>query len=102
LECEKIPADLNEWNSGKREYTIKQKIILFLNKNYDQAFNIKEIIEGIGYQIEVVMQDYGETPQSRFRRILEILAEEGSVEIRAINRTGREELYYKSVNDQKS
>jgi len=93
-----MPIDLNEWNSGKREYTLKQKILLFLSKTPDQAYDIKEIIEGTGYAIEVVMQEYGETPQSRFRRILEILSEEGSIEVRAINKTIGDELYYKFVN----
>jgi len=60
--------------------------------------HIKEIIEGTGYSIQIVMQDYGATPESRFRRTLETLAEEGSIEIRAIKKTIGEELYYRAVS----
>ena len=79
-------------------YTLKEKILSFLSKNPDKAFDIQEIIEGTGYSIQVVMQDYGATPESRFRRTLETLAEEGSIEIRAIKKTMGEELYYRAVS----
>jgi len=88
---------MTDWNSGKRVYTLKEKILSFLSRNPDKAFDIKEIIEGTGYSIQIVMQDYGATPESRFRRTLETLAEEGSIEIRAIKKNMREELYYKVV-----
>ena len=94
-----MPIDMNDWNSGRKEYTIKQKILIFLRKNPESAFDIKEIIEGTGYSIQVSMQEYGEAPESRFRRILDILAEEGNVEIRAIKKTIEEELYYKYIGE---
>jgi hypothetical protein len=93
-----MPIDIADWNSGKKVYTLKEKISSFLSKNPDKAFDIKEIIEGTGYSIQIVMQDYGATPESRFRRTLETLAEEGSIEIRAIKKTIGEELYYRAVS----
>ena len=45
-----------------------------------------------------IMQDYGATPESRFRRTLETLAEEGSIEIIAIKKTIGDELYYRAVS----
>jgi hypothetical protein len=93
-----LPIDIADWNSGKKVYTLKEKISSFLSKNPDKAFDIQEIIDGTGYSIQVVMQDYGATPESRFRRTLENLAEEGSIEIRAIKKTMGEGLYYKAVS----
>lgn len=98
MECERTPIEIADWNSGKKVYTLKEKILSFLMKNPDKAFDIKEIIEGTGYSIQIVMQDYGAAPESRFRRTLENLAEEGSVEIRAIKKSIGEELYYRVVS----
>jgi hypothetical protein len=95
-----MPIDTNDWNSGKKENTLKQDILIFLKKNPDRAFDIKEIIEGTGYSIQVSMQEYGEAPESRFRKILEMLSNEGNVEIRAIKKTIEEELYYKYIDVQ--
>jgi hypothetical protein len=93
-----LPIDIADWNSGKKVYTLKEKISSFLSKNPDKAFDIQEIIDGTGYSIQVVMQDYGATPESRFSRTLETLAEEGSIEIRAIKKTMGEGLYYRAVS----
>ena len=92
-----MPIDVNEFNSGKLEYSLKEKILSFLMNNSDKAFDIKEIIEGTGYSIQVVMEGYGMTPESKFRLTLEKLEEEGSVETRTIKKSSREELYYKFV-----
>ncbi len=90
-----MPIDSAEWNLGKIVYSLKEKILIFLKKNPDKAFNIKEIIEGTGYSIQVVMLDYGDAPESRFRRTLENLEEEEAIEIRSIKKTFGEELFYK-------
>ncbi len=95
-----MPIDIADWNSGKRVYPLRTKILSFLKKTPDKAFDIKEIIEGTGYSIQVVMEDYGETPEGRFSRILENLAEEGLVEIRAIKKPIGEELYYRAVSQE--
>jgi hypothetical protein len=92
-----MPIDVAEWNSGKIVCSLKEKILSFLMSNPDKAFDIKEIIEGTGYSIQVVMEGYGMTPESKFRLTLENLEEEGSVEIRAIKKSIGEELYYKFV-----
>ena len=96
-----MPIDMAEWNSGKKVKTVhslKEKILSFLKKNPDKAFDIKEIIEGTGYSIETVMEGFDEVPEARFRHTLENLMEEGSVEIRLIKKTIGEELYYKAIN----
>lgn len=93
----KMPIDVNEWNSGRIVYPLKERILFFLRNYPDKAFDIQEIIEGTGYSVTVVMMGYGKAPEIRFRRTLESLMEEGSVEIRAIRKTSGEELYYKAV-----
>lgn len=98
MECEKTPEDMASWNSEKKVYTLKEKILSFLNKSPDKAFDIKEIIEGTGYSIQVVMEGYGDAPESLFRRTLENLTEEGSVETRTTKKTIGEELYYRAVS----
>jgi hypothetical protein len=55
-----------------------------LRKDPDKAFDMKEIIEGTEYSIQVVMQGYVEAPESQFRHTLENLIEEGSIEARTI------------------
>jgi uncharacterized protein YwgA len=92
-----MPIDITEFNSGKIECSLKEKILSFLMNNPDNAFDIKEIIEGTGYSIQVVMEGYGMTPESKFRLTLENLEEEGSVETKAIKKSNGEELYYKFV-----
>jgi hypothetical protein len=92
-----MPIDVNEFNLGKVECSLKEKILSFLMNNPNKAFDIKEIIEGTGYSIQVVMEGYGMTPESKFRLTLENLEEEGSVETRAIKKSSGEELYYKFV-----
>ena len=92
-----MPIDLTEFNLGKVECSLKEQILSFLMNNPDKAFDIKEIIEGTGYSIQVVMEGYGLTPESKFRLTLENLEEEGSVETRAIKKSSGEELYYKFV-----
>jgi hypothetical protein len=92
-----MPIDITKFNSGKIECSLKEKILSFLTNNPDKAFDIKEIIEGTGYSIQVVMEGYGMTPESKFRLTLENLGEEGSVETRAIKKSNGEELYYKFV-----
>jgi uncharacterized protein YwgA len=92
-----MPIDITEFNSGKIECSLKEKILSFLMNNPDKAFDIKEIIEGTGYSIQVVMEGYGMTPESKFRLTLENLEDEGSVETRAIKKSNGEELYYKFV-----
>jgi len=92
-----MPIDITEFNSGKVECSLKEKILSFLMNNPDKAFDIKEIIDGTGYSIQVVMEGYGMTPESKFRLTLEKLEEEGSVETRAIKKSIGEELYYKFV-----
>ena len=49
-----MPIDVNEFNSGKLEYSLKEKILSFLMNNSDKAFDIKEIIEGTGYSIQIL------------------------------------------------
>ena len=95
-----MPIDADEWNSGKKVHplSLKEKILLFLKNNPDKAFNIKEIIEGTGYSIQVVMLDYGPIPELQFHHTLEKLAEDGLVEIRLIKKTIGEEMYFKVVN----
>ncbi len=97
MECEKTPIDIADWNSGKKAYPLKEKILSFLGKSPDKAFDIKEIIEGTGYSIQVVMEGYGGTPELVFRHTLESLEEEGSVEIRAIKKSNGEQLYYRAA-----
>jgi uncharacterized protein YwgA len=97
-----MPIDITEFNSGKVEYSLREKILSFLMNNPDKAFDIKEIIEGTGYSIQVVMEGYGMTPESKFRLTLEKLDEEGSVEIRSIKKSAGEKLYYKAVNMEKN
>ena len=92
-----MPIDVTEFNSGKVECSLKEKILSFLMNNPDKAFDISEIIEGTGYSIQVVMEGYGMTPESKFRLTLENLEEEGSIETRTIKRSSGEELYYKFV-----
>lgn len=96
-----MPIEAAEWNSGKIVYPLKQKILVFLQSNIDKAFDIKEIIEGTGYSIQVSMLDYGYAPESRFRRTLEKLAEDGFVEIRSIKKTIGQEFYYKAISQDK-
>lgn|GEM_PF-6040206 len=98
MECEKTPEDMASWNSGKKVYTLKEKILSFLSKSPDKAFDIKEIIEGTGYSIQVVMENYGDAPETLFRRTLENLTKEGSVETRTTKKTIGEELYYRAVS----
>jgi hypothetical protein len=92
-----MPIDITEFNSGKIECSLKEKILSFLMNNPDKAFDIQEIIEGTGYSIQVVMEGYGMTPESKFRLTLENLEDEGSVETRAIKKSNGEELYDKFV-----
>ena len=69
-----------------------------MERNPEKAFNLKEIIEGTGYPLPVVMENYGDSPASRFRDTLENLAEEKYVEIRAIKTNfGEQDLYYKAA-----
>ena len=49
-----MPIDFADWNSGKKVYTLKEKISSFLSKNPEKAFDIKEIIEGTGYSIQIL------------------------------------------------
>jgi hypothetical protein len=103
LECEKTPIDNSNWNSGKKSYTFKERILLFLEANPDKAFSLKEIIEGMGYSLPVVMENYGDHPASQFREVLEDLAEENFVEIRSIRKSfGGQELYYKAISKAKN
>jgi hypothetical protein len=97
-ECERMPINMADWNTGERIYSLKEKILSFLRKNPDKAFDIREIIEGTGYSIQVVMQGYSEVPEKQFHHILEHLAEEGFVEIRALKKSAGEGLYYKAIN----
>lgn len=97
-----MPIDNIEFNSGKRVSSLREKILSFLMNNPDKAFDIKEIIEGTGYSIQVVMEGYGMTSESKFRLTLEKLEEEGSVETRVIKKTVGEKLYYKAVNMEKN
>jgi hypothetical protein len=97
-----MPVDITEFNSGKIVSSLKEKILSFLMNNPDKAFDIKEIIEGTGYSIQVVMEGYGMTPESKFRLTLEKLEEEGSVETRVIKKSVGEKLYYKAVNMEKN
>ena len=92
-----MPIDTIEFSSGKIVRSLKEKILSFLMNNPDKAFDIKEIIEGTGYSVQVVMEGYGMTPESKFRLTLENLEEEGSVETRAIKKPIGEELYYKYI-----
>ena len=92
-----MPIDITEFSSGKIVCSLKERILSFLMNNPDKAFDIKEIIEGTGYSVQVVMEGYGMTPESKFRLTLENLEEEGSVETRAIKKSIGEELYYKFV-----
>ena len=69
-----------------------------MRKSPNKAFDIKEIIEGTGYSIQVVMENYGDAPESLFRSTLENLTEEGSVETRTTKKTFGEELYYRAVS----
>jgi hypothetical protein len=92
-----MPIDITEFNSEKIVCSLKEKILSFLMNNPDKAFDIKEIIEGTGYSVQVVMEGYGMTPESKFRLTLENLEEEGSVETRAIKKSNGEKLYYKFV-----
>ena len=87
-----------DWNSGMKIYSLKEKILSFLRKNPDKAFNIREIIEGTGYSVQVVMEGYGDVPERQFRHTLEHLTEEGSVEARAIKKSNGEELHYKAAS----
>jgi len=90
-----MPIENSDWNSGKKVYPLKEKILLFLRNNSERAFNLKEIIQGTGYSIQVVMEGYGDAPESQFRSTLDTLMEEGTVEIRTVN--NKKELYYKAV-----
>lgn len=92
-----MPIDVTEFNSGKIVCSLKEKILSFLMNNPDKAFDIKEIIEGTGYSVQVVMEGYGMTPESKFRLTLENLKDEGSVETRSIKKSSGEELFYKFV-----
>ena len=69
-----------------------------MRKSPNKAFDIKEIIEGTGYSIQVVMENYGDAPESLFRSTLENLTEEGSIETRTTKKTFGEELYYRAVS----
>jgi Fe2+ or Zn2+ uptake regulation protein len=90
-----MPIKNSEWDSGKRTYPLREKILFFLRNNSDKALNIKEIVEGTGYSIQVVLQGYGDAPESQFRSTLDALVEEGFIEIRSIN--NGKELYYKAT-----
>jgi hypothetical protein len=103
LECRKTPIDYNHWNSGRKFHSFKEEILFFLERNPDKAFSLKEIIEGTGYSVPVVMENYGDRPESQFRETLEDLAEEKYVEIRSIRKTfGEKELYYKAADKARS
>ena len=44
------------------------------------------------------MENYGDAPETLFRRTLENLTKEGSVETRTTKKTIGEELYYRAVS----
>ena len=87
-----MPIEKSKWNEGKLVYPLKEKILLFLSRNPDEAFTLKEIVKGIGYSIQVVLQGYGDAPESQFRSTLDELMEEGLVEIRTTQ--NKKEPYY--------
>ena len=89
-----MPIESSEWSTEKKFYSLKEKILLFLRENPEKAFNIKEIVKGTGYSLQVVLQGYGDAPESEFMDNLNTLMEEGLVEIR---KSENRVLYYKAT-----
>ena len=93
---EKMPIDNAEWDSGK-VYPVEDRIMSFLNKkdNVNRAFNLVNIMEGLGYLVTKEPISYELAIQ--VRKGLDKLVEEKKIEKKVIKETIGEETYYKAV-----
>ena len=46
-----IPIDKDEFDRGKKDGWVAKRVVSFLEKNKNKAFNIDEIMRGIGYEM---------------------------------------------------
>ena len=76
------------------------KILAFLNQNNQKAFNLIEIMSGLGYITE--LKDLwsflgGMAQYWIFQNAIEQLMKEGKVTARIIEEANKQETYYKAV-----
>ncbi len=91
-----MPVDNDEWDSGK-VYPVEDRIMSFLNKkdNVNRAFNLVNIMEGLGYLVTKEPMSY--ELAIHVRKGLDKLVEEKKIEKKVIKETVGEETYYRSA-----
>jgi hypothetical protein len=95
-----MPIGKEEWKSGNKYATFEERILSFLKRNQDSAFNLSEIVAGLGYSIEI--SDVGTFVSGvagywLFQNAIENLVKQGTVEARKIKLPTGEQIYYRAT-----
>jgi hypothetical protein len=95
-----MPIGKEEWNSGSKSDTFEKQILSFLRKNKDTAYTLPEIVNAMGYKIDI--KDLGGFVSGvagywLFQNAIENLIKEGTVEARKITQNTGEQTYYKAT-----
>ena len=48
-----MPIGKEEWNLGSKYDTFEKQLLSFLRKNQDAAYTLPEIVNALGYKIEI-------------------------------------------------
>lgn len=95
-----MPISNEEWDAGRTSETLEGQILNFLNKNSEKAFNLIEIILGLGYgtNIKDIWSFLGGMAQYWvFQNAIEQLVKEGKVTAKIIEEANKKDTYYKAV-----
>jgi len=95
-----MPKSKDEFEAGRSWDTIEAQIQLFLRNNWDKAFNISEIAQGLGYQVGI--KDFwsfigGVASYWVIQNALDTLVKEGKVKAKRIKERVGEEIYYMAI-----
>ncbi|MGD8544928.1 MAG: hypothetical protein PVH12_02030 [Candidatus Bathyarchaeota archaeon] len=95
-----MPIGKEEWNAGRNWESLEARVLTFLKRNQDKAFNVLEITQGIGYKAK--WEDFLGLINSvsslwKVQNAIETLVDEGIVKAKVIKIAGGEDTYYKAT-----
>lgn len=96
---ERMSISNEEWNAGRTWETLEARILIFL-KQSKKPFDITEIMNGLGYNIQV--KDFwsligGVASYWSVQKALDNLVREGTVKAKIIKQQIGEQTYYKAT-----
>ena len=80
-----MPIEKDEFNRGKKDDWVAKKVISFLKANKNKAFTANEIMQGMGYAVNIDSLIWGILGCWAFNRTLEGLVEDGRIITKKVN-----------------